>query len=140
MGGVYSITPPSGNASAPSGTYRIIADVAGVLTITPRPLHGAEVETYNDHRMAMSMALIGLKVPGVIIKNPGCVAKTYPGFWEDLKKLRVFLRRAKAFVTTEDFSPEVAELDSVGLETGFVSAPIQLGLFEAQVAAVSGEL
>jgi 3-phosphoshikimate 1-carboxyvinyltransferase len=58
------------------------------LTITPRPMHGAEVETYNDHRMAMSMALIGLKVPGVVIKNPGCVAKTYPGFWDDLEKLR----------------------------------------------------
>jgi 3-phosphoshikimate 1-carboxyvinyltransferase len=58
------------------------------LRITPRPLHGAEVETYNDHRIAMSMALIGLRVPGVVIKNPGCVAKTYPGFWEDLEKLR----------------------------------------------------
>ena len=58
------------------------------LTITPRPLHGAEIETYNDHRMAMSMALIGLKVPGIVIKNPGCVAKTYPGFWDDLEKLR----------------------------------------------------
>jgi 3-phosphoshikimate 1-carboxyvinyltransferase len=58
------------------------------LTIIPRPLHGAEIETYNDHRMAMSMALIGLKVPGIVIKNPGCVAKTYPGFFDDLEKLR----------------------------------------------------
>jgi 3-phosphoshikimate 1-carboxyvinyltransferase len=58
------------------------------LTITPQPLHSAEIDTYNDHRMAMSMALIGLKVPGVIIKNPGCVAKTYPNFWQDLEKLR----------------------------------------------------
>lgn len=58
------------------------------LRITPRPLHGAEIETYNDHRMAMSMALIGLRVPGIVIKNPGCVAKTYPGFWEDFAKLR----------------------------------------------------
>lgn len=57
------------------------------LAITPRPLHGAAVETYNDHRMAMSLALIGLRVPGVVIKNPGCVAKTYPGFWEDLDRL-----------------------------------------------------
>jgi 3-phosphoshikimate 1-carboxyvinyltransferase len=65
-----------------------VDEFADGLTITPRPLHGAEIETYNDHRMAMSMALIGLKVPGVIIKNPGCVAKTYPGFWEDLEKLR----------------------------------------------------
>jgi len=60
---------------------------------------------------------------------------------EDLKKLRVFLRRARAFVTTADFSPEVGELDSVRLEKNFVAGvPMQLGLFEAQVAAVSGEL
>ena len=39
--------------------------------------------------MAMSMAPIGLKVPGIVIKNPGCVAKTYPGFWADLDKLRM---------------------------------------------------
>jgi 3-phosphoshikimate 1-carboxyvinyltransferase len=58
------------------------------LKITPRPLHGAEIETYNDHRMAMSMALIGLKVPGIVIRNPGCVAKTYPRFFEDLELLR----------------------------------------------------
>jgi 3-phosphoshikimate 1-carboxyvinyltransferase len=58
------------------------------LKITPGPLHGAEIETYNDHRIAMSMALIGLKVPGIVIRNPGCVAKTYPVFFEDLEKLR----------------------------------------------------
>lgn len=58
------------------------------LKITPRPLKGCAVDTYNDHRMAMSLALIGLKVPGVVIKTPGCVAKTYPGFWQDLEKLR----------------------------------------------------
>jgi 3-phosphoshikimate 1-carboxyvinyltransferase len=65
-----------------------VEEFADGLKITPRPLHGAEIETYNDHRMAMSMALIGLKVPGIVIKNPGCVAKTYPQFWEDLEKLR----------------------------------------------------
>jgi 3-phosphoshikimate 1-carboxyvinyltransferase len=58
------------------------------LTITPAPLHGAEIETYDDHRMAMSLALIGLRVPGIVIKNPGCVAKTYPHFFEDLDRLR----------------------------------------------------
>src|SRR5581483_1925748 len=65
-----------------------VEEFADGLTITPRPLHGAEIETYDDHRMAMSMALIGLRVPGVVIKNPGCVAKTYPGFFADLEKLR----------------------------------------------------
>jgi 3-phosphoshikimate 1-carboxyvinyltransferase len=58
------------------------------LRIVSRPLHGAEIETYNDHRIAMSMALIGLQIPGVVILNPGCVAKTYPGFWQDLEVLR----------------------------------------------------
>jgi 3-phosphoshikimate 1-carboxyvinyltransferase len=66
------------------------------LTITPRPLHGAEIETYNDHRMAMSMALIGLRVPGIVIKNPGCVAKTYPRFFTDLERLREEPREDKS--------------------------------------------
>jgi 3-phosphoshikimate 1-carboxyvinyltransferase len=65
-----------------------VEERADGLTIIPRPLTGCPVDTYNDHRMAMSLALIGLKVPGVVIKNPGCVAKTYPGFWGDLEKLR----------------------------------------------------
>jgi 3-phosphoshikimate 1-carboxyvinyltransferase len=58
------------------------------LTINPAPMRGCAVDTYNDHRMAMSLALIGLKVPGVVIRNPGCVAKTYPGFWGDLDRLK----------------------------------------------------
>ncbi len=41
-------------------------------------------DTYDDHRMAMSLALIGLRRRGVSIRDPGCVAKTYPGFWNDL--------------------------------------------------------
>ena len=58
------------------------------LTITPAPLRSATLATYNDHRMAMSLALIGLKVPGIVIDNPGCVAKTYPHFFTDLEQLR----------------------------------------------------
>ncbi len=57
------------------------------LTIHPRPLRPATLDTYNDHRMAMSLALIGLRVPGIVLRNPGCVAKTYPQFWEDWKRL-----------------------------------------------------
>jgi 3-phosphoshikimate 1-carboxyvinyltransferase len=44
--------------------------------------HGAEIETYRDHRMAMSFAVLGLAVPGVVIKDPGCVAKSFPDFWD----------------------------------------------------------
>jgi len=65
-----------------------VEEYADGLRITPRPLHGTEIDTYNDHRMAMSMALLGLKVPGIVIKDPGCVAKTYPGFFQDLERLR----------------------------------------------------
>jgi 3-phosphoshikimate 1-carboxyvinyltransferase len=65
-----------------------VEEFADGLRITPRPLHGAAIETYDDHRMAMSMALLGLKVPGIIINKPGCVAKTYPNFFDDLERLR----------------------------------------------------
>ncbi len=54
------------------------------LRIEPAPLHGAEIATYDDHRMAMSMSLVGLRVPEVTILDPGCVNKTYPDFFRDL--------------------------------------------------------
>lgn len=57
------------------------------LTIHPGPLKAASIHTYNDHRMAMSFALLGLKVPGIEIQNPGCTAKTYPHFFDDLQRL-----------------------------------------------------
>ena len=57
------------------------------LSIRPAPLHGAVIETYKDHRIAMSMALVGLRVVGIVIKDPGCVAKTYPNYFEDFKQL-----------------------------------------------------
>jgi len=45
------------------------------------------VETYDDHRIAMAFAVVGLKLAGIRIKNPGCVAKTYPEFYEHLKSV-----------------------------------------------------
>ena len=57
------------------------------LTIHPGPIRPATIETYDDHRMAMSFALVGLQVPGVRIANPECVAKTYPRFFDDLTTL-----------------------------------------------------
>ena len=50
-------------------------------------LRAARIATYDDHRMAMSFAVAGLAVPGVEIEDPGCVAKTYPGFFDDLRRL-----------------------------------------------------
>jgi 3-phosphoshikimate 1-carboxyvinyltransferase len=57
------------------------------LEILPSRLHHAVVETYDDHRIAMAFAVAGLKLAGVSIKNPGCVAKTYPDFFEHLMRL-----------------------------------------------------
>jgi 3-phosphoshikimate 1-carboxyvinyltransferase len=58
------------------------------LEIPPVPqLNGAEIETYDDHRMAMSFSILGLKVPGMIIRNPQCVSKTFPGFFETLQDM-----------------------------------------------------
>jgi 3-phosphoshikimate 1-carboxyvinyltransferase len=51
------------------------------------PAATLQIETYNDHRMAMSLALPGLIISGVTILNPGCTAKTYPRFFEDLERL-----------------------------------------------------
>jgi 3-phosphoshikimate 1-carboxyvinyltransferase len=62
----------------------------GLVIAPPAPgtLQPARIATYDDHRMAMSFALAGFKVPGVTILDPGCVAKTYPEYWEDLKAAR----------------------------------------------------
>ena len=57
------------------------------LEIEGRKPHGAEIETYDDHRMAMSFAIAGLMVPGVKIKGERCVDKSFPRFWETLQKL-----------------------------------------------------
>ena len=58
----------------------------GLVIDGDRP-HGAEIETYNDHRIAMSFAILGLRTPGIVIKDQGCVNKSFPGFWEEMKKL-----------------------------------------------------
>lgn len=62
-------------------------ELADGLKIHPGIPHPAEIQTYEDHRMAMSFSLLGLKVPGIKILNPGCTAKTYPRYFEDLAAL-----------------------------------------------------
>ncbi len=59
-------------------------DTLTVYPAKPGELHGAEIETYNDHRMAMCFAILGLRVPGIKIKNPACVKKTFPNFFQKL--------------------------------------------------------
>src|SRR5258707_1287706 len=70
---------------------RIGADVIETedgLEIRPSTVRPAPIETYDDHRIAMSFAITGLKLPGLKIKNPGCVAKTFPDFFTRLSALR----------------------------------------------------
>jgi 3-phosphoshikimate 1-carboxyvinyltransferase len=64
-----------------------VDELSDGLRITPGPLHGARIATYDDHRMAMSLSLVGLRVPGIVIENPRCAEKTYPRFFDDLTVL-----------------------------------------------------
>jgi 3-phosphoshikimate 1-carboxyvinyltransferase len=60
----------------------------GLLRITPGSIKPAVVETYGDHRMAMALAVTGLVAPGIRIRDPGCVTKTFPDYFERLESLR----------------------------------------------------
>ena len=57
------------------------------ITIIPRRLRPARIRTYDDHRMAMAFALAGLVQPGIVIEDPDCVAKTWPGYFRMLEAL-----------------------------------------------------
>ena len=61
-----------------------VVEEGDTLTVSPSQLHGAEIETYGDHRMAMCFAVLGLKVPGLRLQNPACVKKTFPNFFQKL--------------------------------------------------------
>ena len=52
------------------------------LTVKGGQPHGAEIETYGDHRIAMSFAVAGLRIPGIVIKDESCVEKSFPSFWQ----------------------------------------------------------
>jgi 3-phosphoshikimate 1-carboxyvinyltransferase len=61
-----------------------VVEEGDTLTVYPSQLHGAKIKTYDDHRMAMCFAVLGLKVPGIKLKNPACVKKTFPNFFQKL--------------------------------------------------------
>jgi 3-phosphoshikimate 1-carboxyvinyltransferase len=63
-----------------------VIEQGDTLTVFPAggATRGAEIETYDDHRMAMCFAILGLKIPGIRIKNPSCVRKTFPNFFQKL--------------------------------------------------------
>lgn len=58
------------------------------VTISPSKIAPATIDTYRDHRIAMSFSLIGLRSPGIRINDPGCVSKTFPDYFEELEKIR----------------------------------------------------
>jgi 3-phosphoshikimate 1-carboxyvinyltransferase len=58
-----------------------VEEFADRLKIEPSPVIAGAIETYHDHRMAMAFAVTGLKVPGIVIKDPGCTAKTFPDYF-----------------------------------------------------------
>jgi 3-phosphoshikimate 1-carboxyvinyltransferase len=68
----YMVIEPMGTNSIPANS--ILARV--------------EIETYHDHRIAMSFGVLGSRLPGLRILDPGCVAKTYPYFWKDWQLAR----------------------------------------------------
>jgi 3-phosphoshikimate 1-carboxyvinyltransferase len=70
------------------GAVAIEEDDGMVIEPSASSLHGALVRTYGDHRMAMAFALLGLRVDGIEIDDPSCVAKTFPAYWEALEGLR----------------------------------------------------
>ncbi len=72
------------------------------MVITGGPINAAEIETYQDHRMAMSFSVIGAGAEGVTILNPECVAKTYPTFFEDFENVRQQSKAEKANVIAID--------------------------------------
>lgn len=62
----------------------VVEEFPDGLAIYPSPVRPGTVQTYDDHRMAMSFAVLGCRVPGITIENPGCVAKTFPDFFQRL--------------------------------------------------------
>ncbi|MCB1270792.1 MAG: 3-phosphoshikimate 1-carboxyvinyltransferase, partial [Microthrixaceae bacterium] len=64
------------------------SESADGFTVRPGLPSPAVVSTYNDHRMAMSFAVLGLLTGGVSIADPHCVDKTFPGFWDAIESLR----------------------------------------------------
>lgn len=62
----------------------LVEESGDTLLVYPGPLHGADIDTYGDHRVAMCFGMLGLAVPGLRIHDPQCVRKTFPNFFSKL--------------------------------------------------------
>jgi len=69
-----------------------VEETGDTLVVQPGALHGAEIETYNDHRVAMCFGMLGLRVPGMRLRRPACVRKTFPNFFAKLAELGAVIR------------------------------------------------
>lgn len=72
-----------------------VVESGDTLAVTPGAIHGAEIDTYNDHRVAMCFGMLGLVVPGMVLRNPACVRKTFPNFFAKLAELGATVRDAR---------------------------------------------
>jgi 3-phosphoshikimate 1-carboxyvinyltransferase len=78
-----------------------VDEFADGFEIHPAPVRPALIETYDDHRMAMSFSVLGLRAEGIRIANPECTVKTYPGYFDDINAL---CRRAREGAGHVEFS------------------------------------
>lgn len=60
--------------------------LADGLRIDPTPMHGATIDPHDDHRLAMALSLLGLRVPGVVVSEPEVVGKSWPGYWTEMRR------------------------------------------------------
>lgn len=72
-----------------------VEETGDTLIVHPGPLRGAEIETYNDHRIAMCFAMLALRVPGMRLRKPACVRKTFPNFFAKLADLGAVIQHAR---------------------------------------------
>jgi 3-phosphoshikimate 1-carboxyvinyltransferase len=71
-----------------------VEESGDTLTVHPGSLSGAEIETYNDHRIAMCFGMLGLRVPGIRLRKPTCVRKTFPNFFAKLAEIGAVIQDA----------------------------------------------
>lgn len=99
------------------GTVKELSDgleIEGTLGLGESSLHGAEIEPWGDHRIAMAFSIAGLVVPGVVIANPQVVSKSFPGFFAALESLgaRIEFVKGLSHRPAQDQSSQRSTLES----------------------------
>lgn len=118
------------------------------LAITPGETRGAVIDSHGDHRIAMALAIAGLRIPGVAISEPGVVSKTWPGFWEALEAMASNVAHVPGMIVTMDgpsgagkstVSRAVAEIAGLPhLDTGAFYRAATLAVIRAGVGLDDG--